>query len=459
MQVMLIDFVGALICLGVAWFAWTGARRAWRRSHLPADAAMQVAAAVWAAYLVVSLPLSWLAQSQPVLLAAASGVASIFYQLLIASVAFLLLTMAGVTRAWPYYLTLAQAFSGLVMVLLPSNIAGTPLMSDPMWVTLHLLVALTLAVVVARQVYFSQTQRSWLALASCGLGLGLWTERLLMPQNSPHFLLPQFFFFAFFLWVMWHVVSMASDTEKLFDGSLQNFRHSTGFAPITTGRSTDELVALAVGIERRRIALELHDGIGSQLVNVLSTLTASTSHQARQTAMALEQCLSDLKLTVDAMDGFEDNVPEALGQLRYRMQRALDGQGIQIAWKVQVSAEIEAIKGAQSRQVLRIAQESVANVMRHAQATALEVTCRYVPEFCHLLLEVRDNGRGITRDTRTGKSSHLPGKGIEGMRKRAAAMGGHLLISSKTGVGTTVRLTLPLTARETADRPRQLHRV
>ncbi len=452
MQIMLIDFVGALICMAVAWFAWTGARTAWRRSHLPADLAMQTTAAVLAVYLVVSLPLSWMAQSQPVLLAVAGGVACIFYQLLIASVAFLLLTMAGVNRAWPYYLTLAQAFSGLVMLLAPSKIAGNPSMSDPLWLTFHLLVALTLAAVVARQVYFSQTQRSWLALAGCGLGLGLWTERLLTPQDSP-----QFFFFAFFLWVMWHVVSMASDTEKLFDGSLQNFRHSTGFAPITTGRSNDELVALAVGIERRRIALELHDGIGSQLVNVLSTLTASTSHQARQTAMALEQCLGDLKLTVDAMDGFDDNVPEALGQLRYRMQRALDGQGIQIAWKVQVSAEIEAVKGAQSRQVLRIAQESVANVMRHAQATALEVTCRYVPEFCHLLLEVRDNGRGITRDTRTGKSSHLPGKGIEGMRKRAAAMGGHLLISSKTGVGTTVRLTLPLTARETADRPRQLH--
>lgn len=43
---------------------------------------------------------------------------------------------------------------------------------------------------------------------------------------------------------------------------------------------------------------------------------------------ALEHCLGNLKLTADAMDGFDDNVPEAPGRLCQRLQRALNGQGI-----------------------------------------------------------------------------------------------------------------------------------
>ena len=331
---------------------------------------------------------------------------------------------------------------------------SAPFMWSMVWLGFNLLIALVLSAVVINQVFVSRTQRSWLALASGVVALWLLAEQWLAPQQTAHFIPVRFCVLAFILWAMWHVVSIASDTEKLFDGPLETFRRSTGFAHITGAELPDGVVALAVGIERRRIAQELHDGIGSQLVNVLSTLTGSNSAADRQTMLALEQCLGDLKLTVDAIDSFEDSISEALGRLRHRLQRALDGQGIQLAWKVQTSTEIDAFKGLQAQQVLRIAQESVSNVLRHAQATALEVVCRYVPEFCHLLLEVRDNGRGVvpapSHSTDRNKTKHLTGKGIAGMRKRAAAIGGHLLVSSKAGAGTTVRLTVPLDARSVA---------
>lgn len=470
MQALFIHLIAWLTGLGLAWLALNQARTAWRRAQLPVDLAMQIAAGVLALYLLVSVPLSWLAQSEWMLQVSAY-VTSIFYQLLGAAVAFLLLTMSGASRPLPYYLTLVLMLSGILMVVMQAAgiqitsvqtminqttgiqtaVVGASFMWGSVWLGFHLLIALVLGVVVVRQVFFSRTQRSWLALTSGALALWLWVEQWSAPQHTAHFLPIRFCVLAFVLWVMWHVVSMASDTEKLFDGSLLNFRHSTGFSHITGGESLDGVVALAVGIERRRIAQELHDGIGSQLVNVLSTLTGSTTTADRQTALALEQCLGDLKLTVDAIDGFENSVPEALGRLRHRVQRALDGQGIQLAWKVQISTEIDAFKGPQAQQVLRIAQESVSNVLRHAHATALEVACRYVPEFCHLLLEVRDNGRGVMCHTLQGtepnKIDHPTGKGIPGMRRRAAAIGGHLLITSKTGVGTTVRLTVPLKAQ------------
>ena len=156
--------------------------------------------------------------------------------------------------------------------------------------------------------------------------------------------------------------------------------------------------------------------------------------------LSLEQCLSDLKMTVDALHSFDESVTLALGRLRYRVQPALDRQAIKMRWEVEICDELDAVGGIYAQQVLRIAQESLANVMRHSNANSVKVVCRYVPEFCHLLLEVRDNGKGIAVD----KNQKSAGRGLEAMKRRAAAVGGFLVISSREAGGTSVRLTLPL---------------
>ena len=156
--------------------------------------------------------------------------------------------------------------------------------------------------------------------------------------------------------------------------------------------------------------------------------------------LSLEQCLSDLKMMVDALDSFDENVTEALGRLRYRVQHALDREGIKMRWDVDLSPELESVHGIYAQQVLRIAQESMANVMRHSKASSVKVTCRFIPEFCHLMLEVFDNGVGITRE----ESKRVSGHGLGGMKSRAAGIGGMLHITSRSGSGTCVRLILPL---------------
>jgi|GEM_PF-5162438 len=90
-----------------------------------------------------------------------------------------------------------------------------------------------------------------------------------------------------------------------------------------------------------------------------------------------------------------------------------------------------------STAVFRIFQEALANVARHAAATRVIVDLRL--EAGAIVLEVGDNGRGITDPEKTGPRS----LGILGMRERALAFGGELRIDGEAGKGTTLYLSLP----------------
>ena len=87
--------------------------------------------------------------------------------------------------------------------------------------------------------------------------------------------------------------------------------------------------------------------------------------------------------------------------------------------------------------LFRVFQESLTNVARHSEATQVRVTLRLAEE--NVILEVKDNGRGLARNP--PDSSSL---GILGMRERVAQFNGNLVIHSRGTAGTTVVMSLPL---------------
>jgi len=97
--------------------------------------------------------------------------------------------------------------------------------------------------------------------------------------------------------------------------------------------------------------------------------------------------------------------------------------------------EIE-IEPQRSTAVFRIMQEVLTNVARHAQATRVEASLRN--EENDLILEVRDNGKGISETPDTNRF------GILGMRERAYVFGGDVLIQGAPGQGTVVTVRIPL---------------
>ena len=190
--------------------------------------------------------------------------------------------------------------------------------------------------------------------------------------------------------------------------------------------------------ERKRLARELHDGVGAHLVNILSGLDRSQPDQ-QALARALEECLFEVKNVVDVMDASDESVIDGLGQLRYRLRPTLERMGIELVWKVDFDGPLEHVRGELRHEVLRIAHEALANAIKHAGPRQIELVCRFDEEASALCLEVRDDGCGFA-STR----AVLRGKGVSGMRRRAASIGGRLRVTGDPGHGTQVLLMVPV---------------
>ncbi len=198
--------------------------------------------------------------------------------------------------------------------------------------------------------------------------------------------------------------------------------------------ATDQLVDQ----ERKRLARELHDGVGAHLVNILSGLDRSRpEHQAL--AHALEECLFEVKNVVDVMDASNESVIDGLGQLRWRLRPTLERMGIELGWSVDIDGPLSDVRGEVRHEVLRIAHEALANAIKHAGARRIELACHFDSAARALMLEVRDDGRGFV-----ATRAVLRGKGVSGMRRRAAGIGGRLRLAADPGAGTRVTLTVPV---------------
>jgi signal transduction histidine kinase len=131
--------------------------------------------------------------------------------------------------------------------------------------------------------------------------------------------------------------------------------------------------------------------------------------------------------------------------LPVRMRRIVEqagGNGLEA--KFSIFGAYRALAPGTEQEILRVAQEAIHNVKKHAGANQLTVQLEYGP--AAIALEVRDNGRGfeVNKELEAVLERDGPGHyGLTGMRERAAAIGGTLEMTSEAGVGTTVRLAVP----------------
>jgi len=203
--------------------------------------------------------------------------------------------------------------------------------------------------------------------------------------------------------------------------------------------------------ERTRIARDLHDRIGQSLAYLGFELDRLVDKD--EANEPLSDALGQLR---DDVRGVIREVRDTLYDLRtdvsedHGLGYVLDHYATRVAERSQLTVQVEADKNArlpilQEREMWRVAQEALANVERHASATAVRVVWRC--DGTRALIDVTDNGVGFEQ----GRAGRLDSYGVLGMRERAASIGASLEIVSAPGRGTRVRCTLsPNDGRESS---------
>ena len=196
--------------------------------------------------------------------------------------------------------------------------------------------------------------------------------------------------------------------------------------------------------ERRRIARELHDEAGQLMTSLLVGLR--TISDVRRLADAKQQAKHLREIASDAINeisrlarGLHSSVLDDLG-IEAALHRFVDEftktHGIRVELEMN-SADLSEFNGDEQINLYRIVQEALTNVARHAHAH--HVLIKFRSSSADLDVSIRDDGEGFPGGLNS-PSSHL---GIEGMRQRAAHLGGILQIASPANGGTEVRLQIP----------------
>ena len=200
--------------------------------------------------------------------------------------------------------------------------------------------------------------------------------------------------------------------------------------------------------ERRRIARELHDGIGQNLtaikhqLAVLQTQLPKDSSGAGRLGAVIELCAQTLEDTRQLSRLLRPQVLDDLG-----LEAALHwlARSVQAPGKLEVAVHIDAVPDLDAEVqtlLFRVCQEALANVVKHANAS--DAMLRLGTRAGYVQLTVWNNGPGFDVDSAAKAGSRGLAAGLSGMRERLALYGGQLHVESDAESGTWLRASVPV---------------
>jgi signal transduction histidine kinase len=204
--------------------------------------------------------------------------------------------------------------------------------------------------------------------------------------------------------------------------------------------------------ERARVSREIHDtllqslaAIGVELETIATQLEPSQAPARdglRRLRRQVGHCLREARESILELRNNSMKPRALVDLLRELAEHTTKNKGIHTEFSV--SGRLRACSGDADVQLLRIAQEAVANAVKHGRATFIHITLQFEKD--GVRLTIADNGCGFVpeeRDPAPKSGEHL---GLLTMRERAARLRGRLALISNPGVGTTIEAAVPLAA-------------
>jgi PAS domain S-box-containing protein len=216
---------------------------------------------------------------------------------------------------------------------------------------------------------------------------------------------------------------------------------------VTERRAFGQALMDAIGGEQRRIAQEMHDGLGQELTGLALSVRALANRALKerdaistdldQLALLATSCIQDANRIVQGLSPLtnaDGNLDAALKLLANRS--SLSGTRVQFIGRYDVAPLIEL---KVRNHLYRIAQEAVQNALKHAEAKSIQIELWVRPG--ELTLSIVDDGQGMPTD-----ADGRMGLGMRTMRFRANVIGGKLSVKRGASGGNSVVCNLPTKA-------------
>ena len=208
-------------------------------------------------------------------------------------------------------------------------------------------------------------------------------------------------------------------------------------------RSLSNQLMSAQEIERKKIARDLHDDFGQQITALIIDLESQRKKlPGKETKSALDRPISDARNLLRIMHQIVQNlrpleiddlsICQALETL---IEEFKNRHSLEITFSCQ-AAGVTDLSSTIKENLFRIVQESLSNIVRHAQCNTATVELKC--DLGVLTMAITDTGTGFIYRNSDG------GFGLVGMRERAELLGGRLVVESSPNNGTAIRLTIPL---------------
>jgi len=189
--------------------------------------------------------------------------------------------------------------------------------------------------------------------------------------------------------------------------------------------------------ERERLMRDMHDGIGGQLLSVVTLLQEQSGDIFKIVREKVQLSLVDLRFVIDSLDPLLSDLPTLLGMMRMRLVDQLESANIELEWAVTELPEIKNMSPRRSLHIMRIVQEAITNSIKHSGSDKMKLVTGVDKD--NIYIDVIDFGIGYENSS----LRESQGRGVKNMHYRAQELDAILEIR-QLNHGTSVRLLLEM---------------